>query len=97
MIKNSTGSTSFDRQKKFKWDQGKGKYYQQRLCRIIYSFQKCSVFNRIYNIRLNERLLSPGQSRSCTPNYCINQLIAITQAIWKQLIVIHPSKLDQCF
>ena len=45
----------------------------------------------------NERLLNLDQSSFYSPNSCINQLFRITQAILEQLIVIHPSKLDQFF
>ena len=41
------------------------------------------VFNRIYNILLNERLLNPNQSGFRPSDSCINQLLAITHEIFE--------------
>ena len=41
------------------------------------------IFNRIYNFLLEENLLNPNQPGFCSPDSCVNQLLAITYEIFE--------------
>ena len=49
--------------------------------RPIYIFEK-TIFNKIYNFLLDEKLLNPNQSGFRPSDSCINQLLAITHKIF---------------
>ena len=59
-------------------------------------FEK-TIFNKIYNFLLQERLLNPNQSCFCQSDSCVNQLLAMTNEMSEECDCNPPLEVRSAF